>query len=384
MAGATMKSRFRAKPPATRAAAGNAHSRPAASPDDARPPATPEGEPAPAVPSEKQEATPEEKYEHGRGRSAETPTQIPLKGWLDILARTKQQLDADNLTVVAAGVAFYGFLAVVPALAALIAVYGLVLDPAQVSQQVEALARVLPGEVIPLLREQMTRITTDGKTAGIGALVGFAIALYSSANATKALISGLNITYDETEKRSFMKLTGISFLLTIGAIVGAVFAVGVLAVLPTVFERMAITSGAETLLTLARWPVLIGGFLAALAVMYRFGPCRHDAQWRWVSPGAITAAVLWLLGCGIFSLYVSKLAGYDKTYGPLGTVVIFLMWLFVTAYVVLLGAEFNAEAERQTRKDTTEGQPKPLGQRHATAADTVGPSRDEMREARKQ
>jgi membrane protein len=336
----------------------------------------------PDVP-EKPQAQPHELHERGRGRHAHKPTEIPGKGWLDVLTRTKQQISEDNLSVVAAGVAFYGFVAMVPALAAIIAIYGLVSDPSQVAKQIESLATVLPGEVLPLLREQMLRITSNQGAAGWSALIGFALALYSSANATKALITGLNIAYDETERRSFFKLTLIAFILTIGAIVGAVFAVGLVAVMPSVLERMHITSGVEMLLNIARWPLLIGGFMASLAVMYRFGPCRHDAKWSWVSPGAIVATILWVLGSGAFSLYVSRFASYDKTYGPLGTVVIFLMWLYLSAFVVLLGAEFNSEMERQTKKDTTEGTPKPLGQRGANSADTVGPSRDELREEKK-
>lgn len=336
------------------------------------------------VSSAKPDAASHEFHERGRGRHAHRPGQIPWRGWLDVLARTKQQIAEDNLSIVAAGVAFYGFVAVVPALAAIIAIYGLVSDPASVAQQIESLARVLPREAVPLLHEQMLRITSNDGAAGLSAIIGFLLALYSSANAVKAMMTGLNVAYDETEKRGFFRLSGIAFLLTLGAIVGAVVAVALLAVLPGVLERINITHGTEVLLNWARWPVLVGGFMAALATIFRFGPCRHDAKWIWVSPGAITAGVLWLAASGAFSLYVSRFASYDKTYGPLGTVVIFLMWLYLSAFVVLLGAEMNAELERQTKEDTTEGPPKPMGQRHATAADTLGPSRDELREERKQ
>lgn len=329
-------------------------------------------------------ATPDDARERQRGRHATRPSEVPKEGWLDIFARTKQQFGEDNLTVVAAGVAFYGFVAVVPALAATVALYGLVADPAQVNEQVTALAQVVPGEALPLLQEQMVRITGDDQAAGIGAIVGVLIAIYSSANATKALISGLNIAYDETEKRNFLKLTAIAIVLTIGAILAASLAIGLVAFLPTLLKQLHITQGVETLLNFVRWPLLVGGFMGALAVLYRFGPCRHDAKWNWVSPGAIVAAVLWLLGSAAFSLYVSNFASYDKTYGPLGAVVVFLMWLFLSALAVLVGAEFNSELERQTRRDTTEGAEKPLGQRGATSADTVGPTREELRPPKKQ
>jgi membrane protein len=140
----------------------------------------------------------------------------------------------------------------------------------------------------------------------------------------------------------------------------------------------------ETFLNILRWPVLVGGFMTSLAVLYRFGPSRHDAKWRWVTGGAIVAAVLWLIGSGLFSLYVAKVGSYDKTYGPLGAVVVFMMWLFITALSVVVGAEFNAETERQTLKDTTTGEPKPMGERGATAADTKGPTREELRAPKKQ
>ena len=340
------------------------------------------GKSGPAT-AEKPIARPEDAHEPGRGRNATTPTEVPKEGWLDILTRTKQQLGEDNLTIVAAGVAFYGFVAVVPALAATVAIYGLAADPSQVTDQITGLASVLPDETLPLLQDQMVRITSNDSAAGIGAIVGVLLALYSSANATKALISGLNIAYDETEKRSFLKLTLIALVLTIGGIIAAALAIALVAVLPSVLERLHITSGVELLLNIVRWPLVVGGFMASLAVVYRYGPCRNDAQWKWVSPGAIVAAVLWLIGSGLFSLYVTKFASYDKTYGPLGAVVVFLMWLYISALTVLIGAEFNSEMERQTKRDTTEGSEKPLGQRGANSADTVGPSREEMRAPKK-
>jgi membrane protein len=333
--------------------------------------------------SEKPTAPAHDASERGRGRNADKPTDVPPQGWLDVLMRTKQQLGEDNLTIVSAGVAFYGFVAVVPALIALVAIYGLIADPAQVASQVEALATVLPGEVLPLLREQMERITSNDNAAGIGAIVGVLLAIYSSANAMKALITGLNIAYDETEKRGFIKLSLVAIILTLGAIIGAALAVGLVAILPSILQRLNIPGGVELLLNLVRWPLLVGGFLGSLAVLYRYGPSRNNAQWRWVTPGALVAAGLWLLGSLAFSIYVSKFASYDKTYGPLGAVVVFLMWLYISALTVLIGAELNAELERQTKRDTTEDPEKPMGTRGANAADTLGPSREEMRPPQK-
>jgi len=321
--------------------------------------------------------------ERGRGRNAEKPTDLPKQGWLDVLTRTKQQLGEDNLSIVAAGVAFYGFVAVVPAIAVMIAIYGLIANPSQVAEHVTALTNVLPGEVVPMLKEQMVRIASDSTTAGIGAIIGVVIALYSSANATKALITGMNIAYGEKERRSFLKLTAVAMGLTLAAIVGVILAVGLVAVLPTILAQLNIGSGVERLLNVLRWPLVVGGFIIALAVVYRYGPCRDEAKWRWISPGTLVAGVLWLIGSGLFSLYVSKAGTYDRIYGPLGAIVVFLMWLFLTAFVVLIGAELNSELERQTTKDTTEGEPKPMGQREAHSADTVGPSRQKLPEPEK-
>lgn len=316
--------------------------------------------------------------ETDRGRAAETPAQIPAKGWLDILARTKQQLVEDNLSIVAAGVAFYAFVAVVPALAAIIALYALVADPAQISGHISSLAQVLPREVMPLLEEQMTRIASDERTAGISLAVGLLLAIYSSSRATIALIIGLNIAYDEKEKRGFIKLNLIALGLTLFALIGALIAIGLVAVLPSVLARLPLAPDTEALLGWLRWPVLLGGFIIALTVVYRFAPSRDEPQWKWVSWGAGVGTLLWLLGSGAFSLYVSRFGSYDQTYGSLGAIVVFLLWLFLSAFVVLIGAELNAEMERQTVRDTTEGPPKPLGARGAQAADTVGPSRHQQ------
>lgn len=328
---------------------------------------SPQGEPA----SSHREAVP---AESGRGRHADAPTDVPPRGWIDILTRTKQQLAEDNLSIVAAGVAFYGFVAVVPALAAVIGLYALVADPAQISAHISALAQVVPREVMPLLEEQMSRIASDERAAGLSLAFGLLLAIYSSSRATVALITGLNIAYDEREKRGFIRLNLTALALTLFAIVGALIAVGLVAVLPAALSHLPISTNAETLLGWLRWPVLFIGFLTALTVIYRFAPSRDEPQWKWASSGAAVATTLWVAGSLAFSLYVSRFGSYDQTYGSLGAIVVFLFWLFLSAFTVLIGAELNSEMERQTVKDTTSGAPEPLGQRGAQAADTVGPS----------
>ena len=326
---------------------------------------------------EEANAHPDDINERGRGRHAEEPQDVPPKGWLDILVRTGRKISADNITIVAAGVAFYSFVAVVPALAALIGIYGLVSDPSQVGQQITAFARILPHEVLPLLEQQLRRITSNTHTASWSTAIGLLITLYSSASATKAVIQGLNIAYSEREKRNFFKLNAMALLLTLCVIVGAIVAVALVAVIPAVLQNLSFGGHIDVALNWARWPILVLGFISGLSVVYRYAPSRQDAKWSWVSWGAAIATLLWLIASGLFSFYVAKFGSYDKTYGSLAAIVVFLMWLYLSALVVLIGAELNAEMERQTVKDTTDGPPAPLGQRGAHAADTVGPARHE-------
>ncbi len=325
--------------------------------------------------SDKPDAPEHEKNERGRGRNAESPTELHKQGWLDVLSRTAKEISNDNLTIVAAGVAFYAFVALVPAFAAMIGLYGLAFDPMQVSEQIKSFAQILPREVLPMLEEQLTRLTTNEEAAGFSAILGLALALWSSAGATKALIQGLNIAYGEKEKRGFIWLNVIALGLTLCIIAGSLVAIALVAVMPAVLQSMHLGNQLETILSVARWPILLCGFMIALAILYRYAPSRNEAKWRWVSPGAMVAAILWVSVSGLFSLYVSQFGSYDKTYGSLGAVVVFLMWLFLSAFSVLLGAEMNAEMERQTKKDTTVEPDSPMGQRGALAADTVGPTR---------
>lgn len=313
--------------------------------------------------------------ERDRGREATSPTQVPKKGWLDVLWRAKQQLEEDNVSIVAAGVAFYSFVAVVPTLAVILGIYGLIADASDISRHLDLLSRIVPAEAMPLLQDQVQRIATNNTAAGITAIIGLLIALYSSSNATKAIITGLNICYDEREKRGFFRLNLVALALTISGAVGIVAALALVAILPAMLDNLGLSSTSETLVTWLRWPLLLGLFVVGVAVIYRFAPSRDAAQWKWTSPGALIAGLLWVVGSALFSVYVTKFGGYDQTYGSLGAVVVFLLWFYLSAFVVLLGAELNSELERQTVKDTTEGSEKDLGQRGAYAADTVGQSK---------
>jgi membrane protein len=305
-----------------------------------------------------------------RGRQAEAPTDIPARGWKDVLARTAVEAKSDNLALLAAGVAFYGLLALVPGLVALVSIYGLVADPADVSRHVGDLLGAAPGEVRDLVREQLESISARSDTsAGVGAAVGLVVALWSASSGMKHLIDALNTAYDEEEGRGFLKVRGLSLLFTVGALVFLMLAFFGVALVPALVEGP---------LGLIRWPLLAAGFALTLMVLYRHGPSRDEAEWRWTSPGSLAATVLWLVGSGLFSLYVSNFSKYGETYGSLGSVVVVLLWLFLTSAAVLLGAELDAELERQTYHDTTEGPERPMGQRGAEAADTLGATADEV------
>lgn len=313
--------------------------------------------------------------EAGRGREAETPRQIPKPGWRDTLLRTKAEMNQDNLSLVAAGIAFYGLLAIFPAIAAAISLYGLVADPATVEQQMSSLMGVMPQEAAGILREQLRSLASQ-PSAGLsaGLIGGLLLTLWSSAKGTKALMQGLNIVYDEDERRGFFRLNGTAFLLTAGGIVFGLVALALVAVLPALLGLLPLPDWLRATVSLVRWPVLLGVVLVALAAAYRYGPSRRLAKWTWVSWGAVAATVLWLVASIGFSVYVSNFGSYGKTYGSVGAVVILMMWFYLTAYVALLGAELNAELEHQTRRDTTRGPAKPMGRRDAEMADTVGRS----------
>jgi membrane protein len=313
---------------------------------------------------------------HDRGREARRPGEIPGKGWKDVLWRVKNQIKEDKLSIIAAGVAFYGLLAIFPALIALVALYGLVFDPAQVEQQISAVSGILPAEAADIVLGQLRDLTsTDRRALGAGAIGGIVLALWSASAGMRTLMQALNVAYDEEEKRGFFRFYGTALLLTLGAIAGMIVAISLVVALPAVLKLLGLDDALKWLISIAAWPILIVMVLVGLSIVYRFGPSRRPARWRWVSGGAILATVLWLIGSLLFTFYVTKFGNYNETYGSVGAIVILLMWFLLSSYAVLIGAELNAEMERQTRRDTTPGPEKPLGARGAYAADTVGASK---------
>jgi membrane protein len=304
------------------------------------------------------------------GAGAGKPTEIPAKGWKQIIRRGLKEFTADQMPLMAAGVAFYSFLALVPTLIAATLVYGLVTSPEDAKQQVQDLSKVLPQDAATLVGGQMTDLATAKSTGlGIGLIISLALALWSASGATGNLITAVNVAYDEKDHRNFIKKRGLALFLTAGGILVFVVTAGLVAVFPAVANAIGIGGFARAGLEGLRWVVLLVVLMAALAVLYRLAPDRDDPKLKWTSIGAVVAVVVWAVASIVFSLYVNNFGSYGKTYGALAGIVILLTWLWLSIVAVLLGAEINAEVEKQTVKDTTTGPDKPLGERDAVKAD---------------
>lgn len=311
------------------------------------------------------------KVEAGRGRLATRPSEIQRRGWKDILLRVKSSIGEDRIAAVAAGVAYFSLLAIFPAIAAVVSLYGLFARPDTIANHLDTLAGVIPSGGMEVIGEQIRRIADrGGATLGGTFLFGLALSLWSANAGTKALFGALNVVYDEREKRGFFKLNALTLLFTLGGIVFVLAALGVMIVLPPVLQ--AVGFGSDRLVTALRWPLLFVAVAAALGIVYRYGPSRERPKWRWVTWGSVLAAALWLLASMLFSWYAANFGSYNKTYGSLGAVIGFMTWMWISAMVILLGAELDAEMEHQTMRDSTTGPPRPLGQRGAHVADTVG------------
>ena len=307
----------------------------------------------------------------GRGRHARSPLQIPWKGWKDILIRTRKEFVDDNISMIAAGVAFYSLLALFPGLAAFVSLYGLFADVGAVQHHLAVLSVVLPGSALQFIGQQMVRLA-DAHKGGLSFafVVGLVTSLWSANGAVKAIMTGLNVAYEEREKRGFIRKTLISFAFTIGLLMFGLGAIAVLGAGPAI--EAYVGHHAALVFDLISWPALLVVMGLGLAILYAYAPSRDPPRFKWVTPGSVASIVLWLAVSALFSLYVGNFAHYDKTYGSLGAVVGFMMWSWLSSLIVLVGAELNSEVEHQTAMDTTRGRPKPMGRRGARAADTLG------------
>jgi membrane protein len=315
--------------------------------------------------------------EHGRGRKATTPVHIPWRGWKDIFIRTYHEVQDDRLLSLAAGVVFYSLVALFPAIAAGVSVYAFFSNAASIANHLSLAADIVPGASLDLLRDEITRIAgrSDGKLT-FGFLLGFSIALWSANAGMKAIFDALNIIYDEEEKRGIIWLNVVSLFFTLCAIGGMLIAMGAVVVFPLVLAAFGWSALDAPLIAILRWPVMFAMVIVALAILYRYGPSRRIAKWRWISVGSVFAALSWLAVSSLFSWYLGNFANYNATYGALGAVVGLMMWMWLSTIVVLVGAELNSEIEHQTAIDSTAGSvARPLGARGAVVADTVGPAK---------
>jgi membrane protein len=290
-----------------------------------------------------------------RGREAVHPGEIPARGWKDVLWRVWGEVSDANLFLVAGGVTYAILLALFPGLAALISIYGLVFDASQVEKQIDVLGGVLPAETLRLLSDEVhTLVEASHAALGFSAVVGLLVALWTASRGMSGLITALDIAYEQRERRSFLKFNLIALVLTVGLLLGGLVVIALVAVLPAALQLFAVGAMAKWLGLIVQWPLLIAVVMLGLAVLYRYAPDRDAPQWRWVSPGAVVATLLWVVASVGFTLYVANFASYNKTYGSLGGVIILLTWLYISSLVVLLGAAINAQSEKQTRKDSTE------------------------------
>ena len=321
-------------------------------------------------------ATPVTQHD-ARGRGATKVSDIRTPGWKDILWRTYNEVVSDHVMLIAAGVTFYALLALVPALTALVSIYGIFADPATLDRHMALLEGLIPSGGLDIVREQLRRLAEQGQTKlGLTSLVALAISLWSANSGVKSMFEAMNVAYDEDEKRSYVWLTAVTMVFTLATFAAIMLLIALIVVLPTVLQLIGLG-------TTAQWAARIGGLvlmfllmMGGLAALYRFGPSRHAAQWRWITPGAVVAMVVILVTSGLFTWYVASFGSFDATYGSLGAIFGFMTWLWIAAIIVIVGAEINSEIEHQTERDTTTGRPRPMGERGAVMADTIGPAYD--------
>jgi membrane protein len=306
------------------------------------------------------------------GRNAKSPAQIPARGWWQVAKRVVSEVNEDRIMLTAAGVTFYLLLALFPALAAFVSLYGFVADPTTIADHIAFLGGFLPTAGVDLIESQLEALLSqDVDALSFGFLLGLAIALWTANSGMKSLFDAMNVAYGEREKRSFVAYNLASLAFTMGALMIGILLITMVGVIPALMALLNLESVAEVLLRYLRWPVMILAVMFAIALLYRFGPSREQAKWRWVSWGSALATLVWVATAIGFSWYLENFADYNATYGSLGAIIGFMMWIWISVMIVLVGAELNAELEHQTARDTTTGPAQPIGSRGATMADTV-------------
>jgi membrane protein len=318
----------------------------------------------------------------GTGQLAKIQPQSPPIGWKDIFSRVYVNISRHRIVAIAAAITFYSLLAIFPAIAALVSLYGLFSDPAAISGQLSHVTGLLPAGAVEVIRDQLMRVAAhENGTLGLTFIAGLAISLWSANAAVKALFDALNIVYGEDEKRGFVKLNAISLTFTSGAIVFLLLSLSALIAVPVLLKYIGADNAAALLMQFGRWPVLLVVLTIALALVYRFGPSRDNAQWRWITWGSVVASIAWLAASLIFSWYATNFGTFNETYGSLGAAIGFMTWMWISAIVILIGAELDAQMEHQTTSDTNGAPPRQRGVRGATmsglsAHDATGVTRE--------
>ena len=291
--------------------------------------------------------------EHGRGRHAATPSDMPARGWKNILLRVWKNIGEDRVILVAAGVTFYCLLAIFPAIAALVAIYGFFSDPSSISSEVDKISGVMPGGALDIIRTQMNQVASQGPSKlGVAFVIGFLVSLWSANAGIKSIFDALNLVYDEPEKRGLIRLNLVSLAFTVAAILFILVAIAFIAALPAVASSQ-LQGTAALIAQIIRWPILFVVVAVGIALVYRYGPSRAEPQWRWITWGSAFAALAWIAVSIAFSWYAANFGSYNKTYGSLAAIVVFMTWLWLSIAVILIGAEIDAEMEQQTAQDTT-------------------------------
>ncbi len=310
-----------------------------------------------------------------RGRTARTPGAIPWQGWWDVALRVFHRLGNANLSMLSAGVAFYATLAVFPALAAIVSLYALLANPAEIQTHLLAVSGFVPTDVTQIFVAQLTTLASrEQQSLGLGLVSGILVAIWSAHRGVKALVKAVTVAYREKETRNFLQLLALTYALTLGAVVLVVLTLSLMVGIPAVISLLPLPEWIIATAGLTGWILFFLMSVVSLGILYKFASPRRPASWRWLSPGALLGTCVWVVSSTGFSLYVSQFGNYNQTYGALSAIMVLLMWFYVTSFSVILGATLNAELEHQTLHDTTTGEPKPLGEREAYVADHVGRS----------
>ncbi len=306
------------------------------------------------------------------GRFATSPIEIPWRGWRKVIHRTLREMISNQVSLAAAGCAFYATLALFPAISILISIYGLAFDPVTVEPHLQVLRDLMPDSAFQLISQRVHELVSKPqRTLTLSLAISVGITIWSSTIGTKSILAALNLACEERERRSFLRFQATALTMTLLAILGAASGLALLVALPPVLAFVGVTQHVAVLVRIAGTGALVAFVMASLSLLYRFGPCRQAPRWQWVMPGSLLATLLWLIASAVFSFYVGHLSSFDAMYGSLGAVAGVMMWFYVTVYVVLLGAELNAELELQTVHDSTDGPSQPPGRRGAYVADHV-------------